>query len=220
MLKYIIWIMLMLLSWVVTSDISFAGELMKPEECTKELPKISKEESQVLKSLEKVGEVVWNYKYSIMIALVITATIAVTLVGKNDIISTLEALPDPANESWKIAVEQYPELAKGIRSTAMPPIIDVKGSIWLNTNGDWEFIKGLWGKDGNVYRLYMDYDAVPADLGTIFKGIPPNFSFVATNVVAVNALTLENAPYLLVELVHADSAKHAITIVKVFLIRI
>jgi len=34
-----------------------------------------------------------------MIALVITATIAVTLVGKNDIISTLEALPDPANES-------------------------------------------------------------------------------------------------------------------------
>jgi len=31
---------------------------MKPEECTKELPKISKEESQVLKSLEKVGEVV------------------------------------------------------------------------------------------------------------------------------------------------------------------
>lgn len=45
MLKYLLLISMIILGWVITKDISFAEELIKSQEFTKEAPKLTKENS-------------------------------------------------------------------------------------------------------------------------------------------------------------------------------
>ena len=219
-LKYIIIIIVIIVSWVFTSDISFFEEIIKPEDCTSEPQKIKPEDSQLLKSLEKASEAIWNNKYIILgtvLVLVIgiiiiqdfTAIINKPLISD---IPTLERgailldnMPRPPFQSWDHALFMYPELQATQNSDLLPLFVESKG-VWTTQpfttpDGTWRYTSMIYTTDNVLYRVYMDY-SIP--ITTIVN--PADFvnegSCVVTNVILVDPMLIHSAPYTMVEAIN------------------
>lgn len=240
-LKYIILIMLIIVSWLLASDVSFAEELIKPSECTQELPKDNIENSQILKSLEKVGEIVWNNKYLILGTFLVIGGCLIVINDITTIVSTpliteegyaedlermheiLKAAPNPHFQSFQEAIYKYPELQRTTNSALLPLIIESKIEFYINKpfttpDGTWKFLNLISSNDNIIYRIYMDYslpittNVNPADL--INAG-----SCVVTNVVLLDPMLIHSAPYTMIEILDVNTANRTAEVIQTIFIK-
>lgn len=241
-IKYLGLIIVIIMSLLLTTDISFAEELLKPEEVTKgtfKTEEVWREESQVLASLEKIGEVVWNYKYIIIGTTLVGLVSAIIIYDINSSINTplltpdyykedieriltiLKETPNPKFQSFQQAIYIYPELQKTVNSELLPWIIESKytfcGDVpYVTTDGTWQFINLFVSNDNVIYRVYMDY-SVPittVDSGMFYEG-----SCVITNVVLLDPVLIQSAPYTMIEVLQVDTAKATVDISKTIFVK-